>query len=78
MLFLGLNSDASIRRIKGEKRPIVSQQNRATLLSAISYIDYIVIFEEDTPEALIRELCPDVLVKGADWSGQEIAGGQFV
>lgn len=78
VLFLGLNSDASIRRLKGEKRPIISQQNRAALLCAISYIDYVVLFEEDTPEALIRELCPDVLVKGADWSGQEISGGQFV
>ena len=65
-------------RIKGENRPIVSQQNRAALLAAISYIDYIVIFDEDTPEALIRDICPDVLVKGADWSGQEVAGGQFV
>lgn len=78
VLFLGLNSDASIRRIKGEKRPIVSQKNRAALLSAISYIDYIVIFEENTPEALIREICPDVLVKGADWRGKEVAGGRFV
>lgn len=78
VLFLGLNSDASIRRIKGEKRPIVSQENRAALLAAISYIDYIVIFEEDTPETLIQEICPDVLVKGADWSGKEVAGGQFV
>lgn len=78
VLFLGLNSDASIRRIKGENRPIVSQQNRAALLAAISYIDYIVIFDEDTPEALIRDICPDVLVKGVDWSGQEVAGGQFV
>lgn len=78
VLFLGLNSDASIRHIKGEKRPIVSQKNRAALLSAISYIDYIVIFEEETPEALIREICPDVLVKGADWRGKEVAGGRFV
>lgn len=78
VLVLGLNSDASIRRIKGEKRPIVGQDNRAKLLAAINYIDYIVLFEEDTPEELIRLIRPDVLVKGQDWEGKEVAGGQFV
>lgn len=78
VLFLGLNSDASIRRIKGDKRPIVTQENRARLLEAIAYIDYITIFEEDTPEELIHEIKPDVLVKGKDWAGAKVAGGDFV
>lgn len=78
ILFLGLNSDASVKRNKGDNRPIVSQENRAALLEAISYIDYIVLFDEDTPEQLIHAIKPDVLVKGKDWEGTKIAGQDFV
>ena len=78
VLFLGLNSDASIRRIKGDKRPIVSQKNRVALLEAIRYLDYIVLFDDDTPEALIQAICPDVLVKGKDWEEKTVIGGDFV
>jgi D-beta-D-heptose 7-phosphate kinase/D-beta-D-heptose 1-phosphate adenosyltransferase len=79
ILVLGLNSDASIRRLKGEGRPIMDQVSRASVLAEFSRIDYIIIFEEDTPEELIRKLRPDVLVKGADWSDKsKIAGSAFV
>ena len=62
ILIVGLNSDASIRRIKGEKRPIVDQLNRPKLVSAISLLVYIVIFDDDTPEKLVEAIIPDVLV----------------
>ena len=78
VLFVGVNSDDSIRRIKGEKRPIVAQENRLALLESLSCIDYLVLFEDDTPEELIRAIKPDVLVKGKDWEGKEVAGGEFV
>lgn len=78
VLFVGVNSDASVRRIKGEKRPIVAQEHRLALLEALSCVDYVVLFEDDTPEELIREIKPDVLVKGKDWEGKEVAGGDFV
>ena len=78
VLFLGLNSDSSVRRNKGDKRPIISQKNRSMVLEAISYIDYIVIFDDDTPENLIRKISPNVLVKGKDWEGKPVAGGDYV
>lgn len=78
ILFVGVNSDASVRRLKGDKRPIVSQENRMALLESLSCIDYLVLFEDDTPEELIRAIKPDVLVKGKDWEGKEVAGGEFV
>ena len=78
VLFLGLNSDSSVRRMKGAQRPIVSQDARLSLLEAITYIDYIVLFDEDTPEDLIQTIRPDVLVKGRDWEGKPVAGGEFV
>ena len=78
ILVVGLNADASIRRIKGEKRPIVDQVNRAVLISELQTVDYVVIFEEDTPENLIRMIKPDVLVKGKDWEGKPVAGDEFV
>lgn len=78
VLILGVNSDASIRRLKGEKRPIVHEQARLALLEAIDLIDYILLFDEDTPEKLIQMLSPDVLVKGKDWQGKPVAGGDFV
>lgn len=78
VLFVGVNSDASVRRIKGEKRPIVTQENRLALLESLSCIDYLVLFDDDTPEELIHAIKPDVLVKGKDWEGKEVAGGEYV
>jgi rfaE bifunctional protein nucleotidyltransferase chain/domain len=78
ILVVGINSDASMRRIKGEKRPILPQQMRAYLLDNLKPVDYVVIFEEDTPLELIKAIKPDVLVKGADWDLERIVGADFV
>ena len=78
ILIVGLNSDSSVRRIKGEKRPIVSQTDRAFVLSNLKPVDYVVLFEEDTPLEIIKALVPDVLVKGADWSLDKIIGNDVV
>ena len=78
ILVVGLNSDDSIRRIKGEKRPIIPQEMRAEVLSSLKPVDYVVIFEEDTPENLIKAIKPDVLVKGGDWELSKIVGKDFV
>jgi rfaE bifunctional protein nucleotidyltransferase chain/domain len=78
ILVVGINSDASVRRIKGEKRPILPQQMRAYLLDNLKPVDYVVIFEEDTPSELIKAIKPDVLVKGADWDLERIVGADFV
>jgi rfaE bifunctional protein nucleotidyltransferase chain/domain len=67
-LIVGLNSDASVRRNKGEKRPIVVENDRARVLAALECVDFIVFFDEDEPAALIEEILPDVLVKGEDWA----------
>nr|WP_082863505.1 D-glycero-beta-D-manno-heptose 1-phosphate adenylyltransferase [Thermodesulfatator autotrophicus] len=77
-LVVGLNSDTSIRRIKGPKRPVNPQEYRAQVLGALSVVDYVVLFDEDTPERLIKALRPDVLVKGADWPEEKIVGASFV
>lgn len=78
ILVVGINSDASVRRIKGEKRPILPQQMRAYLLDNLKPVDYVVIFEEETPLELIKAIKPDVLVKGADWDLERIVGADFV
>ena len=78
VLVVGLNSDESIRRIKGDKRPIVGLKDRITLLTALSCVDIVIPFEEDTPQALIEKIKPDVLVKGKDWEGKVVAGAEFV
>lgn len=78
VLFVGVNSDASVKRLKGESRPVVDEINRLKLLEAITYIDYLVLFDSDTPEDLITAIVPDILVKGRDWEGKEVAGGKFV
>lgn len=78
ILVIGLNSDGSVKRLKGASRPLNSQRDRAAVLSALSFVDYVTIFDEDTPESLIRRLKPDVLVKGGDWSKEIIAGADFV
>ena len=78
ILVVGINSDESIRRIKGEKRPIIPQELRAYLLDSLKPVDYVIIFEEDTPFELIKAIKPDVLVKGADWDVDKIVGADFV
>ncbi len=78
ILILGLNSDSSIKRIKGEKRPIVNEEERAFLLSNLKAVDYVVLFNEDTPAEIIDYLIPDVLIKGADWSIDKIVGRETV
>jgi D-beta-D-heptose 7-phosphate kinase/D-beta-D-heptose 1-phosphate adenosyltransferase len=77
ILVVGLNSDSSVRRLKGQARPVLNEKARAILLSAISYVDYIVIFKEDTPYKLIKGLRPDILVKGEDWQTDKIIGRKF-
>jgi D-sedoheptulose 7-phosphate isomerase len=77
-LVVGINSDASVRKIKGPDRPFTNERERAEMLSAISAVDEVVIFDEQTPERLIKELRPDVLVKGGDWKPEEIIGSDFV
>jgi len=77
-LVVGLNSDSSIKKIKGKSRPVNPEVFRVQVLSGIEAVDYIVIFEEETPEKLIKELKPDVLVKGADWEESKIVGANFV
>lgn len=78
ILIIGLNSDESVRRIKGDKRPILKQEERAFVLSNLKPVDYVILFEEDTPEKLISEIIPDILVKGADWSVEKIVGRDIV
>ena len=77
ILIVGMNSDSSIRRIKGEKRPIVSEDYRARVLIGLKAVDYVFIFEDDTPYEVIKAVKPDVLVKGADWSLEKIVGREF-
>jgi len=74
VLIVGLNTDASIRRIKGTGRPINPNLDRAAVLAALGSVDYVCMFGEDTPHRLIAALVPDVLVKGADWKKKEIVG----
>jgi len=78
LLVLGLNSDGSIRRIKGEKRPLLHQTERAQILAALDCVDYIIIFEEDTPLKLIQLIRPAILAKGGDYAADEVVGRDFV
>ena len=78
LLVVGLNSDASVSRLKGPARPISHQESRAWVLAAFSFVDYVVLFEEDTPLRLIETLCPDVLVKGGDYDRSNVVGADFV
>ncbi len=78
VLIVGLNSDSSVRQIKGDGRPIVPQEDRAIILSNLSSVDYVVIFDELTPYELISKVVPDVLVKGSDWSVENVVGKDIV
>jgi D-beta-D-heptose 7-phosphate kinase/D-beta-D-heptose 1-phosphate adenosyltransferase len=77
-LIIGLNSDASVKRLKGDARPIQNEHTRASVLAALAAVDAVVVFEEDTPEGLIGKLLPDVLVKGGDYTPDQIAGADVV
>lgn len=77
-LVIGLNSNASITRLKGDSRPVKDQSSRLTLLASLQYVDLVVLFEEDTPIKVIERLIPDVLVKGGDWQPQQIIGSNVV
>ncbi|MFH1856157.1 MAG: D-glycero-beta-D-manno-heptose 1-phosphate adenylyltransferase [Candidatus Omnitrophota bacterium] len=78
ILVIGLNSDASVKKIKGDKRPIVGEKDRASVLAALEAVDFVVIFDTPTPLSLIEIIRPDVLVKGADWKTKDIVGGNLV
>lgn len=77
-LVVGVNSDDSVKRLKGPTRPIQNQNDRAEILKALKSVDETVIFVEDTPQNLIEQIKPDILVKGGDWSVDQIVGGRFV
>jgi len=77
-LVVGINSDASVKRLKGPTRPIQNENDRSEILAALESVDATVVFAEDTPENLIKMVRPDVLVKGGDWKINQIVGGEFV
>jgi D-beta-D-heptose 7-phosphate kinase/D-beta-D-heptose 1-phosphate adenosyltransferase len=78
VLVVGLNSDASVRQLKGPARPVLPQEARARILAALEFVEAVIIFDEETPEKLIEALRPDVLVKGGDYTEDQIAGASFV
>lgn len=78
VLVVGLNTDSSVKRLKGPSRPIVEEEDRAAVLAALAAVDYVSLFDEDTPLELIQALIPDVLVKGGDWSLDTIVGKEVV
>jgi D-beta-D-heptose 7-phosphate kinase/D-beta-D-heptose 1-phosphate adenosyltransferase len=78
LLVVAVNSDRSVRAIKGESRPVTPENERAEMLAALSCVDAVIVFDEDTPAALIEHLEPDVLVKGEDWKDRENPGRAFV
>jgi D-glycero-beta-D-manno-heptose 1-phosphate adenylyltransferase len=78
ILIVGLNTDASVKRIKGKMRPIVPQEERATIIDNLKPVDFVTFFEEDTPKELIEDLVPDILVKGEDWDLEKIVGRDVV
>ena len=77
-LVVAINSDSSVRRLKGKRRPITGEDDRAAVLAALESVDFVVIFEEDTPQRVISVLCPDVLVKGSDYAADAIVGKDVV
>ena len=78
ILILGLNSDSSVRKLKGKGRPLIPQKDRAEILANLKFIDYIFIFNELTPAKAVRAISPDVLVKGGDYKKEDVVGGKFV
>lgn len=78
VLVVGVNSDASVKRLKGPTRPVQVEADRAEILAALGAVDFTVLFTEDTPENLIKKIRPDILVKGGDWQIDQIVGAPFV
>jgi len=77
-LIVGINSDESVRRLKGRGRPIIPEDQRAEIVQSLWFVDGVVIFNEDDPLELIKAIKPDILVKGGDWKEKDIIGGDFV
>jgi rfaE bifunctional protein nucleotidyltransferase chain/domain len=78
LLIVGLNSDSSVKKLKGSKRPIVPQKDRAEILASLCMVDYVCIFQEETPQKIINALIPDILVKGGDYKKKKIVGREVV
>jgi len=78
LLIVAVNSDSSIKRIKGPNRPLVNEKDRIKIIAALESVDYVTLFNDSTPLNLIKKLMPDVLIKGADWNKQAIVGADFV
>jgi len=78
VLIVGLNSDSSMKKIKGDTRPLVKQRERAFILANLKAVDFVTIFNEDTPYEILKKIIPDVLVKGADWAKENIVGKDIV
>lgn len=78
ILVVGVNSDRSVKALKGPSRPIQNEADRAEILAALACVDYTIVFDEETPEILIQSVMPDVLVKGGDWKIEQIVGSEFV
>lgn len=78
ILIVALNTDASVRKLKGPTRPVQLEDDRAEILAALGCVDYTLLFSEDTPEKVIKAIKPDILVKGGDWKVDQIVGGTFV
>ncbi len=78
ILVLGLNSDCSVKKIKGDKRPVIGEVHRGCVMSALESVDHVVLFDDSDPGQLIENICPDILVKGADWPEEQIVGAAFV
>lgn len=78
ILIVAINSDASVRRTKGKKRPLVNEKDRLRIVAGLESVDYVVLFKEDTPLKTIKLLKPHIIVKGADWSKSDIVGSNFV
>ncbi len=78
LLVVGVNSDSSVKRLKGDSRPINAQKARVEVLASLESVDFVTIFSEDTPEKLINKLSPDILFKGGDWKEEEVKGAEHV
>jgi D-glycero-beta-D-manno-heptose 1-phosphate adenylyltransferase len=78
IMIIGLNSDDSVKRIKGPSRPVQDEESRAIILASLHFVSYVILFDEDTPYNLIRKVQPDVLVKGADYKPEDIVGYDIV
>ena len=78
VLVVGLNTDSSVKRLKGNSRPLLSEEDRAFMLDNIKAVDYVIMFKEDTPLEIIKDIEPDVLVKGRDYENKEVVGQDFV